>query len=391
MRLWLALVLGAVAACAPAVPDARVATSSAAVRAASYGVFVKLGPSAEEGDAERSRPAPPAEIGLPLFSTEVRPTPPRGVACTVYGRGSGLYRRCGGTTVNVNATPSSSVTTAVLSLQEAEFAWGFYPDRQKAWIFVDDGTFIVDGFTDPANARFALRREVGVVADHVWFKGGVAVRAMKADPRGVSVAIDDEVAGIEDIAARVPCDALLFDRDLAPVGPVAGAVAMPSVPPDRVVYAAPEKLALHVAPNGEPAFALGSKERRFDIPLQVLEERGKWVRVAFETDSARFDLWARDSDVTDALALGSISTSSCCGGASSIGVSARASIVVETTRLIVGATPSGAPTSSVAIRKGAEVDVESVQDGFAAIRPRGYVVVTPPDGASFWVPQSMLY
>ena len=388
MRSWLALVLVGAIACSPAVPDARVARSSAVVRTASYGVFVKPGPSAAADEAEKSRPAPPPEIALPRFSSEARPTAPAGVACTIYGRGTGLYRRCGGTTVNVNATASSGVTTAVLSLQEADFAWGFYPDRNKAWIFVDDGTFIVDGFTDPRDARFALRREVGVVADHVWFKEGVAVRAMKADHRGVSVAIDDEVAGIEDIGARVPCDSLLFDSDRAPVPPVA--TPAPSPEPEQFVYAAQERLALHLAPDGDRAFALGSTALPFDIPLKVLEERKKWVRVAFETDSARFDLWAKESDVQDVTGFGSISTSSCCGGASSIGISARASVVVETTRVIVGVSPIGAPTSSVRIKEGAEVDVDSVQNGFASIRPRGYVVVTPPDGASFWVPQSML-
>jgi hypothetical protein len=62
--------------------------------------------------------------------------------------------------------------------------------------------------------------------------------------------------------------------------------------------------------------------------------------------------------------------------------------VLETTRVIVGKTPLGSPTPSVMIRKGAEVEIQELQSGFAAILPHS--IVGPPEGTSFWVPESML-
>ncbi|NUO49261.1 MAG: hypothetical protein HOV80_10435 [Polyangiaceae bacterium] len=386
MRLRLALVLGWVAACAPA-PEARAPEVVSGLSPSTYGVFTKRVKNEPEPNP------PPTQLPaseLPLFSEAVRPQPPKGVACAIYGRGSGRFASCGATSVEVTATQSSDVTTAVVELREAEFAWGFYPDRKKAWIFVDDGTFTVDAYADPKDARFALRREVGVIADHVWFKEGTTVRAMNADQRGVAVSIDDDVAGIAEIDARVPCDTLLFDHDRAPSAPFLGTSAAPSAPPDRVVYAAKEHLPLYIAPSGERIAALGAKEAPFSTALRVLEERGKWLRVAFETDSARFDVWAQESDVSDELALDMFGASSCCGAMGLDGMGARPSVVLETTRVIVGRSPFGSPTSSVSIRKGAEVDVVSVESGFAAIRPQAAVAVSPPEGASFWVPESML-
>ncbi len=386
MRLRLALAVGGLAACAPA-PEARAPaeTRGSGTSSASYGIFVKRGAEASDKDIP---PTATPIIELPFLSSAPRPRPPKGVVCAVFGRGTPRYARCGSMSVEVAATRSSDDTTAVVELRGAEFAWGFYRDSEKAWILVDDGTFIVDGFADPKDARFALRREVGAIPGHIWLKEGVAVRAMSADERGVAVALDDEIAGIEDVELRVPCDTLLFDEDRVAPPVAVGPTRAPSEQPEPVVYAAREKLDLHLAPGGERALSLGSAGQPLMEELRVLEERGSWVRVGFETDSARFDLWARESEVSDQPGVLSIGSSSCCGGLGLRGASLSPARVLETTRVIVGKTPLGSPTPSVMIRKGAEVEIQELQSGFAAILPHS--IVGPPEGTSFWVPESML-
>lgn len=385
MRPWLALVLGWGAACAPS-PEAH-APEHASGAPSTYGVLTK--PATEE-PGSTARPPPPLDVGLAPFSETLRPQPPKGVACAIYGRGSARFARCGAPSVQVTDTPSSDVATAVVQLSEADFAWGFYPDGTKAWIYLDDGTFTVDAFADPKDARFVLRREVDVIAKHVWFKEGIAVRVKNADQRGVAVAVEDEVAGIADIDARVPCDTILFDGDRAAPPAALGVSPPTTTSTDKVVYAAQPSLSLYRAPAMNRVATLGSDEQPFGIPLTVVRQWRAWVRVAFETESARFDVWASSTDLSDEPGLWVLGTSSCCGGPAVAGTSAPPSVVLETTRVIVGPSPLGSPTSSVTIRKGAEVDVVSRESGFAAIRPRAAVAVTPPEAAFFWMPESML-
>lgn len=321
---------------------------------------------------------------LKAVSLSAPPSPPAGVRCVVYGRGAGLGTPCG-TTVSVVASRSATEPEANLELEGAEFAFGLFPARTKAWIHVEDDTFTVDGFVDTSTVQLALRREVDIVEDHVWLKANVAVHALGADEAGVAVKLgndDDVIEGFEDIPARVPCEALLFDREEVP--------SPGTEPLHAVAYPARDTIAFFTAPDSTKLTELGSKQAPFNLTLAVLDRKPGWTRVGFETTSTRVDLWAKSHDLVEVPSWGDrIGMSGCCGGGSRR-VSVGRVTALEATPVLVGFSPKGKPSGVVTLREGARVATGSRKGRFTAVTPHGWSAVTPPAGTSFWVPTDKL-
>ncbi len=393
MRQRLLAAVLAAAACAP-VPEAAVHLPARAelpyVRPHSL-AEVHAQPEAPK-DAVAPRGLPALDPGLVPISSRVRPKAPQGVRCAVYGGGSGLVRSCGMGQVNVAETRGGGTTSAVVQLYGAEYAWGFFSGRKKAWFHAQDGSFSVEGYANARDARFAVRREVASAADDVWLKQGAAVVALGADDDGVAIALDDPFPGIDEVPLHVPCEALIFDSVEPPTPEtLPGSSPMVVREEPEIVFSANEQLVLYQKP-GEPAFArLGGQERPFDVALTVRERAGEFTRVAFETESARFVLWTRQGDLADFPVLGSFGISICCGGVGVGRISSRPLSALETTRVVIGKTPAAGQTSrAVSILEGAEVDVDEERGGFAAVTPRRRSAIQPPEGSRFWVPLEVL-
>jgi hypothetical protein len=262
---------------------------------------------------------------------------------------------------------------------------------------VEDAAYRVNGFVDGTDVRFLLRSETAIVKDHVWLKQGIAVHVLGAEEPGVAVAVarDDErlVAGFAEIPAHVPCGELLFEA----IDPTGGIGGLPTPEPvanepasaeTTYVYPARSTLALYTAPGEKALARFGDEKSPFSTSLVVLGKRAGYTRVAFDTTYARFDVWAKDSDLVKEVggwgdAFGS---SSCCGGLGLVGISERPRKIKEDTAVAVGKTPGAPATGTVTILKGVEVDITERKAGWVAVKPRMRSIVNPPTDNEFWVP-----
>ncbi len=400
MRRLLALALSASAACAPAGPPLRDGTASE-LRAQAGGVAASR-PRADASPAEPTGPAPgsraplasllPSSAGTPDAPDvedaplRERRLPPAGVACAIYGTGSGAQMPCGSPPVEVVSRRGGTAPVAVVELSGLDLSWGFFAEGGRAWFSANDGIFAVDGFASPDNARFVLRREAPIVEEHVWLKAGLLVRAKSASARGVAVAFDTDIEGLDDIPARVPCEALLYD---APDDDAAPITLPASV--DEPLYAGVAPVTFLSGPGGAPVARLGSALTPLELQLEEVERRGGFTRVRFETDQARFDVWAADMHLAEEPLMPSIGGSQCCGGGLGLSGGSNVTFIArEATPVIVGASPRAPLGAGVSLVKGGRVLVLSERDGFSEISSSGRSSIVAPSKSSFWVPSEAL-
>lgn len=320
-----------------------------------------------------------AALGEEAVRSDPRPEPPSGVACVVYGRGTGLGDSCERRLTQVVTARAGGSSLARFEADGVDVAWGIYAGRGRGWVHVEDDTFVLDGFADLAKELFALRREVAVVDEHVWLKQGIVIHPLGADRHGVAVAVDDSLKGLATVDPHVPCEAILFD---------------PPPRPEPAVSPAPEKetehvfprsrtLSLHAEPRGRLLTTLSTREEQLPLLLQVLERRSGWTRVAFETEVARFDAWSPTSQLdAEAGSIGGLGLSGC--AACGIGMSSRWYSVSRKTAVRVGSRPSVVASKGLVIREGASVRIGKRVGQFVSITTSSSVV--PPDGAEFWLP-----
>lgn len=308
-----------------------------------------------------------------------RPDPPSGVACVVYGRGTGLEGSCSRRLTEVASTRAGGRPLARFLAEDIDVAWGIFRGRGRGWVHAEDGVLVLDGFADLAKEVFALRREVAVVEDHVWLKQSIPVHPMGADRDGIAVQVDDSIEGLAAIMPRVPCESIVFDPP-PETSPVAAA---PTDPPLESTTPRFGWLSLHEAPGGKRLTTLRTAEQQLPLLLDVVERRDGWTRVKFETDHARFDAWSPTSQVDSEIGtLRGFGASGCstCGTASS----ARWYTMAEKTPIVVGVMPSVAASSGLVILEGASVLVGERRGRFVSITPASRII--PPEGATFWVP-----
>jgi cysteine-rich repeat protein len=266
---------------------------------------------------------------------------------------------------------------------QVDVAWGIYPGRGRGWVHVEDGTFVLDGFTDLANETFVLRREVEVVREHVWLKHGIEVHVTGADRDGVAVAVDDMVDGINALPPRVPCEALLFEpAPDAPAPDPAGAVL---VEPEHSTPRS-STLSLHAVPGGPRLTKLRTKEEQLPLLLEVVERKDAWTRVRFETERARFDVWSPTSEI-DAETGSMLGFSGLGCGGIGIGAGPNPTYIKQRTRVVIGTLPFGSPSNGLSLVEGAAVHVVSRRGPFVEIEP-AYSSIVPPEGKKFWVAAS---
>jgi hypothetical protein len=150
-----------------------------------------------------------------------------------------------------------------------------------------------------------------------------------------------------------------------------------------------DRLKVHASPGGRLITTLGKKDDTISAMFEVVERKDDWTRVRFETDMARFDVWARSSELdADAgglagLGLGGCGMSRCGGGPPNL------SKVVRRTAVIVGDGPDHQPSPGLALIAGAYVVVLSERGSYVEVRGHGSRIGAP-DGTSFWIPKSAL-
>jgi hypothetical protein len=311
--------------------------------------------------------------------TAPRPDPPSGVACVVYGRGTGLEGSCSRRLTEVVSARAGGRPLARFQAEDIDVAWGIYRGRGRGWVHAEDGVLVLDGFADLAKEVFALRREVAVVEDHVWLKQSIPVHPMGADRDGIAVRVDDSFEGLAALAPHVPCESIVFD----PPPDTSPAAAATTAPPLESTTPRFGWLSLHEGPGGKRLTTVRTAEQQLPLLLDVVERRDGWTRVRFETDYARFDAWSPtsqvDSEVGSLRGFGASGCSSC-----GIGASVRWYAMAQKTPIVVGVMPSVMASSGLVILEGASVRVGERRGRFVSITPASRIM--PPEGAAFWVP-----
>ena len=329
----------------------------------------------------------PPEASLP-----VRPKPPAGVGCVIYGKGTDLEPPCNDRLTAVSSSRFGGRPLAQFARGSTDVAWGIYSGRGRGWVHIEDDTFILDGFSDLSKETFALLREVDVVSDHVWLKHGIPVNALGADRGGVLVRVEAEVDGLAEVGLRVPCDALLFDP--APAPPATDPAAAPPIQPETTLPRF-TSLSLHTEPGGPLLTTLRSKnidpkEGVLPMPLflDVVERRDDWTRVRFEIDVARFDVWSPTLQLDGEVASGFGTSGFGCGGSGRGPIEAVA-VVRKRTPVIVGERPGFGASRGLALTEGAKVIVVERHAGFVSVVAASSSIY-PPEGEGFWVPASSI-
>ncbi len=318
------------------------------------------------------------------------PAPPATVGCVVRGAQDPFPDVCGPALVTVH---HQGEDIALMDPTTIEVVWGI-PRRQSRasglWVHGRAGGISVTGHARKP-MKFALKREIMVVKDHVWVKKEAPVSPQFAD-NGVFVAIQDDVSGVEDIRAMVGCDDLSFDALDATAAVEPTPVSEPQDQPDPVfAYALGSTLTLLTEPNGATVTKLNAlAEHSIDVELVVKETRGAFTRVAFETLYARFDVWVANREIGDAMShgLGSRSYGGC--GRSGYGGSFSTLSISRASSLHLGKdTADKRPAVGLLIAAGAEVLLGESKDGYTSVIPYGSPIM-PAGELRFWIPDTAL-
>lgn len=312
------------------------------------------------------------------------PAPPDGAACVI--RGSGRPRpSCGDSPLLVSEHKSGRRPLARVTPGGFPISWGFFKDTERAWVHAEARGVTLSGFTATAEETFSSRGEVPVLLGHAWVKGEAPIRVRRAVEDGVvSVSVRGDFDGVDALAWNVSCDLLGYDP--APRRPTA---LRRSSDQKRLRAARPRgrRLHIHAAP-GETAFGtLAGAGDSLYLPLDVVEVLGDWSRVRFDTYHMRFDVWVRSAEI-EAGGGGSIGSfmGQCALGTPLPGSKERATLIADTP---LGLLPSESATSrALTIAAGTEVVVDARKSGFAKVIVAG--PITPPPGASFLLPESVL-
>lgn len=316
------------------------------------------------------------------------PAPPTTVGCIVRGTGEPFPDPCGAEYVTVR---SRGTDIAFVDPTSAELVWGIprSPARHGGlWMHARHGGLSVTGHAG-RSVRFELRREVMVVENRVWAKKGAPVVPRYAEA-GVTVAIQDPEKGVEDIRAAVGCDDLGFDPpdNAAVAAPPEEAPTDETERPEPVLrYASGDALPLLTEPGGERITTLrATTERTISVEMTVVETRGAFSRVTFETQNARFDVWVANSQISEEALMGFGTIGYGCGRSS--GGMGSSSTMHRASKLHLGKdAPNPVATESLEIAEGAPYMPGETKDGFMHITPLGSAI-HPAGDMRFWVLES---
>lgn len=286
-------------------------------------------------------------------------------ACTLKGRAR----------VEKGTTLRSAAGDVIARFSGATLGLSLTLDGSAGKARTGDG-FRLDGAIDLAGVAIFTKRNLPVVAEHVWIAGGRRVAA-RVDAGAITVEQRAPSPIDQTLKAKAECDAL----SLEPV-----AFSHPAVPETaRGFVAKKAPLALRDA-SGAAIFTLTSESIKDALLFFSTERKGASVRVLLAADVV-IDAWASLSDL-EALKLGEML------GASSVEVAIPGAPKlafdgnVRKLKAAREATIRDKPDDKAAAIGVVEVDTEvlvlETVLGWSSVWPAS-LALSPPEGKGFWV------
>jgi hypothetical protein len=271
---------------------------------------------------------------------------------------------------------------ADVSPRDVKMGWGFFVDAGRAYVRAESAGVSVVGYAPGEHEDFVLRHDAVAIEGHVWLDAGAGVRVQHAKGGKADVALSRDLPGTDAFVANVACDELAWSRPgPRPPGPPAPASSRDVRPKGR-------SLSLHLTPGGTGRTLTSRTHDPLPLSLAVQEERGRFARVLFETDDARFDVWVPLGQVESGGAGAAMDFGSC-GGIADHGALRLADLPAEA-HPRVGATPGSAlERAGVTIAAGTRLILGEERDGMVAVTAFGSSIWAP-DGQSFWLPKGQV-
>lgn len=258
---------------------------------------------------------PPAAPAEPVQDDGADEAEPQRSRCVVRGTGERIVADRGTRPFEVFASSSAAAPVVVVHQPWAvHVTWSELPvagRSRRARVGLGGQKLLrLDGFASLAGRTFQIRRRADVHAGHVWIRGGSAVEILGVEGGRVRVRAETGFAAPAQLDALAACGDLVYepaelprsDEDERPAGEIAVATG--------------PNIDLHAAPGGPRLLTVTPGEQHEGPMLSWLEERSGFVRVSGGEGDVILDGWVPASQVEQpyALGLGSVSSSTRCGG-----------------------------------------------------------------------------
>lgn len=300
----------------------------------------------------------PVILGLSLVAVDAS-------ACALSGRAR----------VDKGTTLRAAGGDVIARFSGAALSLSLTLDAAGARARTGDG-FRVEGLIDLAGVSLFTRRNLAVVADHVWIAGGRRVSA-RLDAGAISVEHRAGAPVSQTLRASAPCDAISIE-------PVA--FSHPAVPDGARGWVAKRApLALRDA-SGATIFTLTGDGIKDGLLFFSTERRGDAVHVVFRGDVV-VDAWASASDLAalpPGEMLGASSSEVSIPGATRLAFDGAVRRVKAARQATLRGKPEDGAPAIGAVEPDTEVLVLETVLGWSSVWPAS-LAVQPPEGRGFWV------
>lgn len=236
--------------------------------------------------------------------------------------------------------------------------------------------FRVEGLVDLAGVAIFTRRNVPVVADHVWIAGGRRVVA-RLDAGAITVEHKAGAPIEQTMKAKAPCDALALEP---------ASFSHPAVPESARGWVAKRApLSLRDAAGAE-LFTLTSDGIKDALLFFSTERRGAAVHVVFQGDVV-IDAWASAADLAalpPGEMLGASSSEVSIPGAPRLAFDGSVRRLKAAREAVIRDKPDDKANVIGAVEPDTEVLVLETVLGWSSVWPAS-LAVQPPEGRGFWV------
>ncbi len=218
---------------------------------------------------------------------------------------------------------------------------------------------------------------------HLWARAGAPVEMLAVEGGAIVAEVGTPFVSPKELIVRGACSAIVYEPEESK-HPVAKARTS-----DESVLNSGVGLDLFASPEEPRPFTTITTEEAELLVMDVIERRGRFVRVAIDIDDVGFDAWVPSSEVTAdvgarGIGLSGFGTSSRCGGMGNV----QEGVIRRDTPLFVG--PSPALLASAVVEKNADVYLSTSEETTVddkVVVPFTFTdgMLIPPNDARFWV------